>query len=123
MVHEGVHRSFPRAAQYTRARAGSERCAWRKRRKQFPHSMADVGFLFSGLAATPSPDCSEAYARARKRRSVSAHRNGTRGAMRAQVEAIHRIVRAFLPFSWAIKGDIRYLILELELSLLCVGWC
>src|SRR5438094_2223045 len=123
MVHEGVHRSFPRAAQYTRARAGSERSAWRKCRQQFPHSLADVGILFPRLAATPSPDCSEAHARTKKRRSVSARRNGTRGAMRAQVEAIHRIARAFLSFSWTIKVNRPYLIYGLVITVLCVTSC
>ena len=43
--------------------------------------------------------------------------------MRAQVEAIHRIVRAFLPFSWAIKVNRPYLIYGLAITVLCVTSC
>ncbi len=43
--------------------------------------------------------------------------------MRAQVEAIHRIARRFLPFSWAIKVNRRYLIYGLAITVLCVTSC
>src|SRR5437870_2748184 len=56
MVHEGVHRGFPRATQCAWACAGSERGAWRERRQQLRDSMAHVGVLFFGLAATSPSD-------------------------------------------------------------------
>jgi 2-polyprenyl-6-methoxyphenol hydroxylase-like FAD-dependent oxidoreductase len=59
----GLHEKFLRA----RPRAGSERGAWRKCRKQFRHSVADVGILFPRLAATPSSDCPNTHARAKER--------------------------------------------------------
>ena len=43
--------------------------------------------------------------------------------MRAQVEAIHRIARRFLPFSWAIKVNRPCLIYGLAITVLCVTSC
>src|SRR5260370_1444983 len=103
MVHEGIHRSFSRTAQCPGACARSERSAWRKCRQQLSNPLANVGFLFSGLAATPSSDRAEAHARAQESRSASDHGNGTRGAMRTQVGAIHRIARVFFASAWAIE--------------------
>src|SRR5678815_3070518 len=71
MVHEGVHRSFPCAAcaaQCARSCSGGERSAWRKCGQQFSDSLADVGILFFGLAATPLPDRTEAHACAEETR-------------------------------------------------------
>src|SRR6202035_2477908 len=109
MVHKGVYRSFPCAAQCARACARSECSAWRKCRQQLPHSLADVGVLFSGLAATPSSDRAKTHARAKEHRSASDHGNGTRDTMRTQVGAIHRIARAFCASAWAIEVNRPYL--------------
>src|SRR6476646_8965657 len=67
VVHEGVHRSFPRAAQCARSRSGGKRSAWRKCGQQFPDSLANVGVLLPGLAATPSPDRTEAHTDSKER--------------------------------------------------------
>src|SRR6478735_12048488 len=64
VVHEGIHRSFPRATQCAWSRSGGECGAWWKCGQQFPDSLADVGVLLPGLAATPPPDRAEAHARA-----------------------------------------------------------
>ena len=64
VVHEGIHRSFPRTAQCARSRASGECCAWRKCGQQLSHSLADVGVLFPGLASTPPPDRPKAHPRA-----------------------------------------------------------
>src|SRR6476660_7675795 len=79
MVHEGVHRSFSSAAQCAWPRAGSKRSSRRKCRQQFSNPLADVGILFSGLAATPLSDFTEADARAKeRRRSGNVRRNSWR---------------------------------------------
>src|SRR6266478_3606718 len=110
VVHEGIHRSFPRAAQCARSRARGECSAWRKCGQQFSHSLADVGVLFPPLAATPPPNRTEAHPRAEERTNVLAHGNRTNGTMRSPVGAIHRIARASLAIAWAIESNRPHLI-------------
>src|SRR5206468_12049703 len=110
VVHEGVHRSFPRSTQCARSRASCECSAWRKCGQQFPDSLANVGVLFPGLAATPLPDRAEAHARAEERAKLFADGKRTHGSMRSQVGAINRIVRVSLALVWAIEGNRPYLI-------------
>src|SRR4029077_2098254 len=105
VVHQGIHRSFPRTAQCARSCAGGKRGAWRKCGQQFPDSLANVGVLLFGLAPTPPPDRTEAHARAEERTNVFAHGNRTHGTMRSQVGAIHRIAHVSLAIAWAIEGN------------------
>jgi hypothetical protein len=121
LVH-GIHRSFPRAAQCPRSCASSECSAWRKCRQQLSNPLADVGLLFSGLAATLSSNRAEAYADTKERRS-GRHENPVRATMRSQVEAIHRIARAFLPFAWVIEGNRPCLSSIFVISCFCVTSC
>ena len=105
VVHERVHRSFPRATQCGRSCTGRERCAWRKCRQQLPNSLADVGLLFPVLVATALPCRPKADARAEERRSACIHRNGTHGTMRSEVGTIHRIARVFLALICALRNN------------------
>src|SRR5712672_4216587 len=86
VVHEGVHRSFSRTAQCARSCPGGKRSPWRKCGQQFPDSLAHVGVLLPGLAATPPPDSTEAHARAEERQAKLAGRDepGTIKAMRGR---------------------------------------
>src|SRR5439155_22467186 len=82
VVHEGVHRSFPRTAQCARSCASGECSAWRECGQQFSDSLANVGVLFSGLAATPPRDRTKAHARAQEtRRSAGIASNRWRCVM------------------------------------------
>ena len=84
--------------------------------------LADVGFLFSGLAATLSSNRAETRAHTKERRS-STHGNRGRGTMKLQADAIHRIARAFLGFAWAIEGNRPYPIAILAIASFCVTTC
>jgi len=101
VVHEGVHRSFPRTAQCARSRSCGKRSAWRKCGQQFPDSLAHVGVLFSSLATTPPPDCTEAHARAEEtRRSAGIASNRWRCVMTSL--AAQRAVATSLLFITAV---------------------
>src|SRR4030095_12978068 len=97
VVHEGVHRSFPRTAQRARSCFSGECSAWWKCGQQFPDSLAHVGILFPGLAATPPPDRAEAHARAEEtRRSTGIASNRWRCVMTSLTA--HRAVATGLLF-------------------------
>src|SRR5262245_34802294 len=101
MVHEGVHRSFPRAAKCARSCASDKRCAWGKCGEQFSNSLADVGVLLPGLVATASPDRTEAHARAEERgRRSGTDSNRWRCIMTSP--AAYRAVAASLLFITAV---------------------
>src|SRR3954468_13961697 len=146
MVHQRIHRSFPRTTQCARSRPGDKRGAWRKCGQQFSDSLAHVGVLFFGVAATPPPDCTETHARAEER---NASADGTRRhrTMKSGVWAIdsvapayspsrashpcrglparsiHRIARAFRRFVQAIESNRPYLIFIAAITCFCLTSC
>src|SRR5205814_4338148 len=72
----------------------SERSAGRKCRQQFSNPLADVGILFSGLAASPSSDCAKTHPRAKQSRSDSACSNSW-GHLVNRITACRAVATAF----------------------------
>src|SRR4030095_4464560 len=87
MVHKGIHRNFLGAAARFESTAGRKRSAWWKHRERVCDKMADVGVLFSRLAATTLSDRSQAHARAGQKR-IASSRNDWRDAVTAKFKAI-----------------------------------
>jgi len=96
-----MYRSFPCTAQCAGSRAGGKRSAWREWGEQFPDSLANVGVLLPGLAATPPPDRTEAHARTEERgKRTRITSNSWRSVMNSLTA--HRAVATSLLFITAV---------------------
>ena len=80
---------------------GGKRSAWRKCGQQFPDSLANVGVLFPGLAATPPADRTEAHARAEETGRSPGIASNRRRCVMTSLTA-HRAVATTLLFITAV---------------------